>query len=72
MQNTIEIKHLSREEKLRMMDALWTDLISEEELLESPEWHQKALQETEHRFEAGKEKVLDWQTAKKDLRKHFE
>jgi len=72
MQNTIEIKHLSREEKLRMMDALWTDLISEEELLESPEWHQKTLQETEHRFAAGKEKVLDWQTAKKDLRKHFE
>jgi len=43
MQNTIEIKHLTREEKLRMMDALWADLISEEELLESPDWHKKAL-----------------------------
>lgn len=72
MQNTIEIKHLSREEKLRMMDALWTDLISEEELLESPEWHKKALQETEQRFTAGKEKILDWRAAKKKMRKRFE
>ncbi len=72
MQNAIEIKHLTREEKLKMVDALWTDLLSEEELLESPAWHKKALQETETRFAEGKEKILDWHTAKKELRKHFE
>ena len=72
MQNTIEIKHLSREEKLKMIDALWADLVSEEEFLESPEWHKKVLQETEQRFAEGKESILDWQTAKKKLRKHFE
>jgi hypothetical protein len=72
MQNTIEIKHLSREEKLKMIDALWADLVSEEEFLESPEWHKKVLQETEQRFAEGKEKILNWQTAKKKLRKHFE
>ncbi len=38
MQNAIEIKHLTREEKLRMVDSLWADLLSEEELLESPAW----------------------------------
>ena len=72
MQNAIEIKHLTREEKLRMVDALWTDLLSEEELLESPAWHKAALQETEKRLEEGKERVLDWQAAKKEMRKHFE
>ena len=72
MQNTIEIKYLSREEKLKMVDALWADLVSEEEFLESPEWHKKALQETEQRFAEGKERILDWQTAKKKLRKHLE
>jgi len=72
MQNTIEIKHLSREEKLRMMEALWADLVSEEDLLESPEWHKKALQETEDRFRTGQEKILDWQNAKKELRKQYE
>ena len=72
MQNAIEIKHLTREEKLRMVDALWADLLSEEELLESPAWHKAALQETEQRLEEGQQRVLDWQTAKKEMRKHFE
>ena len=72
MQNTIKIKQLTREEKLRMLDALWADLLSEEELLESPIWHKKALQETENRLAEGKERVVDWHTAKKELRKHFE
>jgi hypothetical protein len=55
-----------------MVDALWADLLSEEELLESPAWHQTALQETEQRLEEGQERVLDWQTAKKEMWKHFE
>ncbi len=66
MQNAIEINHLTREEKLRMVDALWADLLSEEELLESPAWHKTALQETEKRLEEGKEEILDWRTAKKE------
>lgn len=72
MQNAIDIKHLSREEKLRMMDALWADLLSEEELIESPTWHKRALQETEKRLAEGKERIVDWHTAKKELREHFE
>ena len=72
MQNAKEIKHLSREEKLRMMDALWADLLSEEELIESPTWHKRALQETEKRLAEGKERIVDWHTAKKELREHFE
>ena len=55
-----------------MMDTLKTDLSSDEKILESPEWHKKALQETEQRFAEKKEKILDWHTAKKELRKHFE
>lgn len=72
MQNAIEIKHLTREEKLRMVDALWADLLAEEKMLESPSWHKKALQETETRLAEGKERIWDWHTAKKELRKHFE
>lgn len=71
MQNAIEIKHLSREEKLRVMEAIWEDLSREDEEVESPGWHQKALQETERRLSAGQEKIVDWQVAKKELRKRF-
>jgi len=72
MQNTIEIKQLSREEKLRVMEAIWEDLSNEEDQIESPDWHKKALQETERRLSSGQEKIVDWQDAKKDLRKRFE
>lgn len=47
-------------------------LTTKEEFLESPVWHKTALQETEQRLEEGQERVLDWQTAKKEMRKHFE
>ncbi len=72
MQNTIEIRHLSREEKLRMMEVIWEDLSREDEEVESPNWHQKALQETERRLSLGHEKIIDWQPAKKELRERFE
>ena len=72
MQNTIEIKHLSREEKLMVMEAIWEDLSNEEGQVESPDWHEKALQETERRFCSGQEKIMDWKDVKKELRKRFE
>lgn len=71
MQKTIEIKHLSRKEKLMVMEAIWEDLSNEEELVVSPDWHKKALKETERQFSAGKEKIIDWQDAKEELRKQF-
>jgi hypothetical protein len=40
--------------------------------MESPAWHVKELLETEERLAQGKEQVLDWETAKKKLRKRFE
>lgn len=36
MQNTFEIKNLSREEKLRVMEAIWEDLSKEGDQVESP------------------------------------
>jgi len=72
MQNIFEIGHLSREDKLRVMEAIWEDLSKEDEEVESPKWHQEALQETEQRLNLGEEKKVDWPTAKKELRKRFE
>jgi hypothetical protein len=69
--NTIEITHLSREEKLRIMEAIWEDLSREEELVESPVWHEQTLSETELRFSSGEEKLVEWQEAKKELRERF-
>ncbi len=72
MANTIEIGHLSREEKLRIMEAIWEDLSREEGQVESPDWHQEALDETDRRLKSGQESIKDWGEAKKELRKRFE
>lgn len=72
MSNLIEIQHLSREEKLRVMEAIWEDLSRDDDQIESPDWHHKALQETDKRLRSGQEKIIDWDDAKKELRKRFE
>ena len=72
MIDTTAIKKLSREEKLQVMEAIWEDLSVDEEMIESPVWHQEALKESEQRRVAGRENILDWKDAKKELRKRFE
>jgi len=72
MQNIFEIGHLSREDKLRLMEAIWEDLSKDDEEVESPKWHQEALEETEQRLNLGEEKKVDWHTSKKELRERFE
>ncbi len=72
MSNAIDIEHLSREEKLRIMEAIWEDLSKDEEHVESPQWHHEALEETDRRRQSGQERVVDWPEAKEELRKRFE
>ena len=70
---TVEaVRKLPRAEKLRLMETLWEELSRSEDELESPAWHAEELTRTEHRLEEGKEQILDWETAKKELRKQFE
>lgn len=67
-----ELRKLPSSEKMKIIEALWSDLASEEDSFESPSWHQRALQKTEADFAAGRVEVLDWETAKKELRARFE
>ena len=41
-----DIKQLPRQEKLRLMEALWADLSQDDAELESPAWHGEALRTT--------------------------
>jgi hypothetical protein len=50
------------------MEALWSDLSLVEEELESPGWHEAALQETAVRVGKGEERQYDWDEAKRLLR----
>lgn len=63
---------MSSDKKLRAMEELWESLSQEEARLESPPWHKKALVETATRRDAGEEHPIDWDAAKRELRKRAE
>lgn len=67
--SAFEIEQMPRQEKLRLMEALWVDLSRDEAELESPAWHADALRETTERLVRGEEKIWDWDQAKAELRK---
>ena len=64
-----EIIGLPRAEKVRLMEVLWVDLTRDDGPEISPPWHLDELRKTEQRFAAGQEEVVDWTTAKDELRR---
>ena len=67
-----ELRNLPPAEKLKIIEALWSDLAADDESLPSPAWHEQELRKTEADFKAGRLEVLDWGEGKKELRKQFE
>lgn len=59
---------LSRSDKLKLMESLWSDLSQDDQAFDSPAWHEKELAATERRRANGEEPVLDWEKAKDQLR----
>jgi hypothetical protein len=60
---------MSRAEKIMVLEALWEDLSRDEGGVESPSWHRDELAATEERVKCGQEQPVDWEQAKKQLRK---
>lgn len=63
-----EIKEMPIDQKLRLMEAIWTEISRTSEDYTSPEWHREELQETEKRRASGQEGLIDWEEAKSKLR----
>lgn len=56
--NTLEIKKMSRIERLQAMEALWDSLMDEESEIESPEWHRDILEERKRKIETGETEFI--------------
>lgn len=67
-----ELRKLPAAEKLKIIEALWSDLAADEGNFASPAWHVEELRKTEAELAAGRMESLDWDEAKKQLRKQFE
>ncbi|QYM78604.1 addiction module protein [Horticoccus luteus] len=68
----VELRKLPAEEKLRIIEALWGDVAADDEAFQSPAWHEAELRKTEVDLAAGRIEILDWEDAKKELRKRVE
>lgn len=67
-----ELRKLPSVEKLKIIEALWGDLAADADAFESPAWHEEELKKTGVHYAAGRVEALDWEDAKKELRKRFE
>jgi len=68
MQATLPLDKMTREEKLRLMEELWTDLSRDEAQVPSPPWHGEVLHDRAEDVKSGKEVFMDWEVAKTELR----
>ena len=59
---------MSVPDKLRLMEDLWRDLSQNEQAITSPEWHGDILSERERKLASGEDTLVDWETAKRQLR----
>ncbi|TVQ04531.1 MAG: hypothetical protein EA359_06000 [Balneolaceae bacterium] len=64
-----EIKQMTKEEKLHLMETIWQHLSIDEEQLEVPQSHKKMLEQRAAMAEQGAAEFLDWQQAKKHINK---
>ncbi|MBN1901445.1 addiction module protein [Candidatus Sumerlaeota bacterium] len=62
--NTIEIRKMSKKDRLQIMEALWDSLLYEESDMESPEWHQNILEERKRKIKNGKAVFISLQKLK--------
>lgn len=67
-----ELHLLPDTEKLKIIEALWSDLAQNETKFDSPAWHEEELRKTAMDFQEGRVLSYDWEEAKKSLRNSFE
>ena len=68
---SIPLEKMSVEEKIRVMEIIWDDLCHKTDAMKSPSWHEDILCEREEALHNGSEKFIDWELAKKNIRKEI-
>ena len=71
MSITIPLEKMSIEEKIRAMESIWDDLCHKADSIASPSWHKEVLDEREEGIKRGDDKFVDWDTARKNIRKEI-
>jgi hypothetical protein len=65
----LNIQEMTVADKLQAMEMLWDNLCRTVQDIESPPWHEHLLQKREEQLRQGKDSFVDWEQAKKEIRK---
>ena len=71
MNAMLPLKEMTVREKLAVMESLWEDLTRTPEKFPSPAWHKDILDGRRARVASGKAKFIEWESAKRELRKRL-
>ncbi|HIP38533.1 MAG TPA: acyl-protein synthetase [Desulfocapsa sulfexigens] len=58
------------EQKLDLLETLWDELVRDDKIFESPDWHEEILKDREQALTSGKIKVSDWEEAKERIKRN--
>jgi hypothetical protein len=58
---------MSFAEKMDLLETVWSEISSEPENIEVPQWHKDILDEREEALNSGQEEVIDWAEAKAQI-----
>jgi Putative addiction module component len=67
MSPPLALNAMTIEEKLEVMEQLWTDLSRHENAIAVHEWQQQILDERERLIADGQTGFIDWDEAKEDI-----
>ncbi len=59
-----DLKSMSIDERLRMMESIWASFNHEAESIESPDWHGDVLAKRKTKLESGEAKFISLETLK--------
>lgn len=64
---TLPLEKMTVQEKLQVMEEIWSDLCCNQNHIPVPQWHKDILDKREKLVKEGKATFVDWETAKKRI-----
>jgi hypothetical protein len=72
MEVSLPLDKMTVAEKLQALELIWADLCSTPDAVPSPAWHASELELRERRAREGASRFMDWDEAKRDIRRATE
>jgi len=65
---TLPLKDMNLSEKFMALELIWDDISHNSPNFPSPSWHEEILKARDAKIASGEDKLIDWESAKKQMR----